>query len=173
MHPAQQQFVQRVQNLFPHKFLGVDVLDVGSMDINGNNRHYFDLKSYIGLDVGPGKNVDQVYEGQFLPFDSEKFDVVISTECMEHNEHFKTTISEMWRVLKPNGLMIFTCAGVDRPEHGTKDKDPVASPHTHDYYRNVSIEDIADVLPWEKCFFPYCFEYSGAYDFYFYGVKRI
>ncbi len=36
-HGQQQQFMQNVRDRFPEKFSGVRVLDVGSLDINGNN----------------------------------------------------------------------------------------------------------------------------------------
>ena len=174
MHPAQRDFVERVKLLFPAKFLGVDVLDVGSLDINGNNRYHFALKSYIGLDVGPGLNVDRIVKGEDpLPFESESFDVVISTECMEHNAHFRKTIVQMVRVLRPGGLMIMSMAGYLRPIHGTAMIDPVASPYTHDYYKNIYLQDLSHLISWEEVFFPYCFEYSGAYDLYFYGVKKL
>lgn len=45
-----------------------------------------------------------------LPFDSNMFDVVILSEVIEHvgEENKKVVIDEAWRVLKDNGLFIFT-----------------------------------------------------------------
>ncbi len=43
----QQQFMQNVRDRFPEKFSGVRVLDVGSLDINGNNRFIFTDYEYI------------------------------------------------------------------------------------------------------------------------------
>jgi len=43
-----------------------------------------------------------------LPFPNEFFDVVTITDAFEHVENEKKTISEIYRVLKPNGAMIFS-----------------------------------------------------------------
>jgi hypothetical protein len=40
-HQAQQDFCNSVRQLFPDHFRGKTVLDVGSLDINGNNRYLF------------------------------------------------------------------------------------------------------------------------------------
>ena len=40
------------------------VLDIGSLDVNGNNRcHFIEPREYVGVDVGPGANVDVVSLG--------------------------------------------------------------------------------------------------------------
>jgi SAM-dependent methyltransferase len=175
MHPQATQFIERIKLLYPHKFINVDVLDVGSLDINGGNRHHFWESRYTGLDIGNGKNVDVVYgPGSQMPFHDNHFDVVISTECFEHDRFFIRTIREVTRVLKPNGLFLFTCAAFGRPEHGTIDHDAVASPFTNDWYNNITIRAVVDAMGGpETEFFPLCFEYGGAFDLYFYGIKRV
>lgn len=174
MHHAANQFIQHVQDKYPHLFLDVNVLDVGSLDINGNNRHWFygNKCRYTGIDIGAGKNVDVVYDGKKMPFEDTSFDVVISTECMEHNEHLFATLQEMSRVLRSGGLMLITCAGYGRPEHGTDEHDPVASPFTHNFYNNVLAVELCGGLSPESDFFPFVIEYAGAYDLYFYGIKK-
>ena len=42
-----------------------------------------------------------------LPFDDESFDVVISFGVLHHVDKWKTALSEITRVLKPNGYFIF------------------------------------------------------------------
>lgn len=54
-HPEQQVFMLSVKNKFPEKFNNCSVLDVGSLDINGNNRYLFSNYTYIGVDIGVGK----------------------------------------------------------------------------------------------------------------------
>lgn len=44
-----------------------------------------------------------------LALADETFDVVISSECIEHTPSPKTAVSELIRVLKPNGLLVLTC----------------------------------------------------------------
>ena len=56
-------------------------------------------------------------------------------------------------MLKDNGLFVFTCAGFGRPKHGTRKTAPKSSYGTiaklvdmQDYYKNLTIKDINDVL---------------------------
>lgn len=54
----------------------------------------------------PAENF-QVSNVETMPFDDEKFDVEISSAVLhfaESREHFDAMFSEMWRVLKPNGM---------------------------------------------------------------------
>lgn len=49
----------------------------------------------------------QVSTVEKMPFEDEKFDVVISSAVLhfaEHERHFTEMLTEMWRVLKPEGL---------------------------------------------------------------------
>lgn len=85
------------------------VLDVGSMDVNGSYRQFFDdpAWSYTGLDMEAGNGVDVVLP---QPYDwsavaSGSFDVVISGQAFEHIEFPWVTILEVARVLRPGGLL--------------------------------------------------------------------
>ena len=95
-HQEQADFCNFVKNKFPEKFNNVSVLDIGSLDINGSNRYLFSGDfSYIGVDLGPGKNVDVICRGH--EFKSENlFDVVISSECFEHDEFYPLTLNNMY-----------------------------------------------------------------------------
>lgn len=44
-----------------------------------------------------------------LPFRSASFDVVISSECIEHTARPEASVAEMLRVLRPDGLLVLTC----------------------------------------------------------------
>lgn len=81
------------------------ILDVGSFDVNGTLKPIFAKGQYIGMDLEEGKNVDVVGNGHNMPFDSEEFDIVISTSCFEHDEMFWVTFLEMSRVLKVGGYI--------------------------------------------------------------------
>jgi hypothetical protein len=52
----------------------------------------------------------------------------------------------MIQMVAPEGLLLFTCATIGRPEHGTKDHDDWASPGTHDYYRNIEPYEVIEPL---------------------------
>ena len=88
------------------------VLEVGSMDVNGNPRHLFTDSSrfddYIGIDMREGRCVDLVMNSQELGFPDESFGVVVDSERMEHDNRFWVTIKEQFRVLKSGGHLIIT-----------------------------------------------------------------
>ena len=67
-----------------------DVLDVGSLDVNGSYRALIEGRGwrYTGLDIAPGANVDVVADDPYCyPFADGAFDVVISGSTMEHVKH--------------------------------------------------------------------------------------
>ena len=83
--------------------------------------------------------------GHQVAFPDDTFDIALSTECFEHNPHWQATLRNMHRMTKPNGLVIVTCAGRGRLEHGTSRASPQCSPGTFsvgsDYYRNLRPRD--------------------------------
>lgn len=94
------------------------VLEVGSLNVNGTVRELFG-SDYIGVDMRDGPGVDMVAEAHKLPFEDESFDVVISTEMLEHDAQFWLSLPEMGRVLRPaGGVLILTTRSNGFPEHG-------------------------------------------------------
>jgi SAM-dependent methyltransferase len=81
------------------------VIDIGSMDVNGTLRDWCPAGAkYIGVDIAAGKGVDVVIESTWrLPFESESFDLAVSSSCFEHDPMFWVTFLETLRVLKPGG----------------------------------------------------------------------
>ena len=53
-HQAQIDYINSVKDKHPKLFKNKSVLDVGSMDINGNNTIHFTDCNYLGLDIGEG-----------------------------------------------------------------------------------------------------------------------
>ncbi|MDO8503215.1 MAG: class I SAM-dependent methyltransferase [bacterium] len=51
-----------------------------------------------------------VYEGRRLPFSDNSFDIVTSIEVIEHVEDPDRMLREIWRVLKPDGILHITTA---------------------------------------------------------------
>jgi len=84
------------------------ILDLGSFDVNGSYREYFDCFSwtYRGIDMAAGKNVDIVLQDPYnwREIKSGSADVVISGQAFEHIEFFWLTMLEIARVLKQGGL---------------------------------------------------------------------
>lgn len=83
------------------------VLDVGSLDVNGTYRSTIEDLGwyYIGADIQPGSNVDVVVKPYDFPYENDTFDVVISGSTMEHVERPWIWVPELVRVLKPGGLL--------------------------------------------------------------------
>ena len=176
-HQEQKDFLTYVKNKFPTKFENCKVLDIGSLDINGNNRYLFTNYEYIGVDIGEGNNVDVVCRGHEYKNDS-LFDIVVSSECFEHDEFWKLTIENAINLLKPGGIFMFTCATTGRSEHGTKRTSPKDSPFTssldNDYYQNLTEEDIRESINIDQLFADCEFQsrLSWPQDLYFWGIKK-
>lgn len=49
---------------------------------------------------------------QGLPFEDSPFDLVACTEVIEHLEHYRYTIREMFHVLKPGGTLELTTPNI-------------------------------------------------------------
>ena len=156
MHPEARLFVEYCARVFKDHFVGASssVLDVGSGDINGNNSIYFEkCASYVGCDVVPGPNVHVVSPCHLLEYPPGSFDVVISTECLEHDMHYRESLIKITELLRPGGLLIITCATTGRPEHGTIRTSVQDSLTTQlggawaEYYKNLTYEDIDQALP--------------------------
>lgn len=172
-HEQQRIFLSRVKKEHPEAFVDVDVLEVGSLDINGTVRDFFTANRYIGVDVGPGPGVDVVEHGENLTYPDDTFDTAISAECFEHNPKWAETFENMHRMAKT--YVIFTCASDGRPEHGTRRSDRGSSPFTADwdYYRNLNQQDFEQMFDIEDMFSEHMFEYNPAScDLYFFGIKR-
>lgn len=87
----------------------LNVLDVGSLNVNGTYRDFFpDAKfNYTGLDMVPGANVDLVPDSPYLwkELQTDCFEIVISGQVLEHAEFFWITFGEMVRVASLGGLI--------------------------------------------------------------------
>lgn len=178
-HQSQQDFCISVRHQFHDHFIGKKVVDFGSLDINGCNRHLFSDCDYTGIDIGPGNNVDIISPAHLAPIPDDAFDVVVSTECLEHDKHWKLTLLRAYNVLKVGGLLFFSCATSGRPEHGTFRSDTGSSPYTLDYYMNLTEPDIRAAYSEltgkvvEDLFCPCNFEAPHhSADLYFFGIKR-
>ena len=176
-HKAQIDFCTKIKNKLPNYFINKDVLDCGSLDINGNNRYLFMNGTYIGVDVGEGNNVDVVSPIHKLDFNSSMFEFVISTEMLEHDMHYKESLMTMIRFLKPSCMLLFTCATTGRPEHGTRRTTPSDAPlllgEWSDYYKNLTEADIRAIPGFIEQFKTVSFEvHNGHKDLMFYGIKN-
>lgn len=180
MHTEALKFINYIKTILSNYFKNKNVLDVGSGDINGNNKMFFENCNYIGNDVFEGPNVNIVSKTKDLPYDDNIFDTIISTECFEHDYEYKESLLKIYKMLKPDGLFVFTCASKGRPEHGTINNEPNSSyasmneiENFKNYYYNLEIKDIDNVLNLNKNFiFWYSYYNTIAKDLYFIGIKN-
>lgn len=69
----------------------------------------------------PGEGgVDEVWDARYLSekFGENSFDVVLSTEMLEYVDDWRKVITEMKRVLRPDGILIITTRSPGFPYHG-------------------------------------------------------
>jgi SAM-dependent methyltransferase len=173
-HEQQEAFVRRVKSAHPKYFNGTKVIDFGSLDINGNNRIHFRDYTYTGVDIGEGKNVDVVSRAEDYKADKD-FDVVISTEMLEHDEQYVDSLKNMYAVCKEGGIIILTAATTGRPEHGTMRSDGgYSSPFTTNYYKNITEAELREAWDFDELFSEWKIEYNrNPFDIYFYGIKKV
>ena len=100
-----------IESIDCNEFKDKSVIEVGSQYINGSVRPIIEKfckpKEYIGTDIVQGKFVDKVVPGEKLveEFGKDRFDVVISTEMLEHVKNWKLIINNLKKILKPNGYI--------------------------------------------------------------------
>jgi SAM-dependent methyltransferase len=175
-HPEQVGFFDVIARANAALVEGARVLEIGSYDVNGGIRQLFGRAGdYVGVDLDHGPGVDRVGFGHEVDDPDHSFDITLSGECFEHDQHWRETFLNMARLTRPGGLVAFTCAARGRAEHGTGRTDAISSPGTQaiglDYYRNVNEEDFAD-LPLDELFSEYRFWYLDThFDLFFAGVR--
>jgi SAM-dependent methyltransferase len=122
MHLSSLQHVERLVNRYLSQSQSIQVVDIGSYDVNGSYKPFFSREGwlYTGVDLAAGPNVDVVLASPYkMPLASHSADVIVSGQAFEHIEYFWLTWLEMARVLKPGGL-IFLLA----PSRGYEHRHP-------------------------------------------------
>lgn len=175
MHPVQVEWCKSIKEKFQDYFVDKRILDIGSLDINGNNRYLFTNCEYIGLDVVCGKNVDIVCIAHEYHVKDETFDVVMSTNALEHDIYYAKTLNRMIELLKPGGLIFFSVSSYWK-EHGTLKVGAQSSGTSKmgqiwsNYYKNLvesDIKEVLDLVNFER------YEFSmEKKDTRFWGIKR-
>ena len=82
---------------------------------------------YVGVDVAPSEFVDILCKGERLPFKDSCFSASLCLQVLEHTDDPMAVIEEIFRVLKPGGLLLLSTHG-NWPVHGSP----------HDYWRWTS-----------------------------------
>lgn len=130
-----------IENARAEEFDGKRVLEVGSRYVNGSVRPFVERflhpREYIGIDVEPGRYVDLILPAEKMLgyFGSDAFDVVISTEVLEHIWDWKKVISNMKNVVNPGRFMYITTRSINFPLHG----------YPYDFWR-FELEDMKNIF---------------------------
>lgn len=114
-------------------------MEVGARDVNGSARALVErhCASYIGVDIEEGPGVDQIADAERLleVFERERFDVLLSTETVEHIRDWPAAFTQMLGAIKPGGLFILTTRSPGFELHG----------YPHDHWR-FTPSDMAEIL---------------------------
>ena len=127
-------------NLKKEEIQGRKVIEVGSMDVNGSLRpllESFKPKQYVGVDISKGRGVDIICNAEDLldKFEKDSFDVLISTELLEHVRNWKKVISNFKNIVKTAGMILITTRSRGFPYHG----------YPYDFWR-YEIEDMESIF---------------------------
>jgi SAM-dependent methyltransferase len=104
------------RNLTEHDVRGKAVLEVGA---RVHQQLDFTLRdavaalgpaSHLGVDIEPGPGVDTICDAVELRtrFGDNTFDLVISTEVLEHVRDWRLVVSNLKNVLRPGGALLVT-----------------------------------------------------------------
>ena len=119
MHPSVMAWVGAT--LTRADIAGRHVLEVGACDVNGSVRPFVERlrpASYLGVDSAPGPRVDRVMPAEDLPAQfPHGFDVVISTEMMEHAQDWRACMQAIAQMVRPGGLLVLTTRAPGFPYH--------------------------------------------------------
>jgi SAM-dependent methyltransferase len=120
MHPSAYNYI--VKQLILAGIAGKRIVEIGSLDVNSTEQGLSlralceDASAYIGIDEQIGLGVDVVTSA--VDYDGEAgFDIVLSTEALEHAPDPTDIITCAWRALRSGGLLLLTAAGPERQPH--------------------------------------------------------
>jgi SAM-dependent methyltransferase len=120
-HPSVLAYLTEV--LSPDMVAGRWVLEVGSYDVNGSARTVvgpMGPAAYTGVDQTPGPGVDEVVDAeQLVDWAGDTcFDLVISTEMLEHVRDWQRCLRNLLEVVADGGLLLLTTRSQGFPWHG-------------------------------------------------------
>ena len=139
MHTSVFQFF--VDGTEAEDFAAKKILEVGSKYVNGSVRplieKFYSPKQYIGVDIEAGRYVDVILPAEKIAghFGPESFDVLITTEMLEHVKDWRATINNMKTVIKRQGCVYLT----------TRSKGMEYHAFPYDFWR-YEIEEIAKIF---------------------------
>jgi SAM-dependent methyltransferase len=109
-------------NLKREDIAGKKVIEIGARDVNGSLRPFvesLDPETYVGVDLEEGPGVDVICNVYDLvtKFGEKSFDVVISSEMVEHVQDWRRAFSQIKSILAPGGVVLITTRSIGFPYH--------------------------------------------------------
>lgn len=102
-------------------FTGKQVIEVGAYDVNGTVRPIIEEHgptSYLGVDISEGPGVDLVANVGDLPdMFAHGFDVVVSTEMLEHVEDWRAALRALILLVREGGHLVISTRAPGFPYH--------------------------------------------------------
>jgi SAM-dependent methyltransferase len=162
MHTANRKFWRYCQRKYARYFKGqVNVLEVGSQNVNGSVREYFKKaksrnKTYIGVDWRAGPGVDVICLAHNMVFD-KKFDVVISCSMLEHDPNWGKSLVSMIQYLKEDGILLLSWGAALNPPHCLETA-------TDNQFHGLPAEYVIDIVQ-QNGIYIHEFRYEGLLSF--------
>jgi SAM-dependent methyltransferase len=112
-----------IRNLKREEIEGKRIIEIGSCDVNGSVRPFVEShrpREYIGTDIKSGSGVDVVCDFKDLvsKFGQESFDIVVSTEMLEHVRDWRNAVHIMKQLCKSGGIIVLSTRSPGFIYHG-------------------------------------------------------
>ena len=120
-------------NLRPEEIRGRSILEVGARAVQGLEMSVrpgleaLAPSRYVGVDIEAGPGVDEICDAGELRgrFGDESFDVLVTTEMLEHVRDWRRVVHNLKHVVRPGGALVATTRSRGFPHHAWP----------HDYWR--------------------------------------
>jgi SAM-dependent methyltransferase len=88
------------------------IYEFGSYQVAGQEqraiRSLFTGRAYVGCDARPGPGVDRILDLERLALPDASVGTAIALDTFEHVKHIWTAVEELYRVLKPDGIVVLS-----------------------------------------------------------------
>lgn len=113
MHRGNRTWLTALKAALPSYFDGAAVLEIGSYNVSGTARDYFQkAKRYVGVDICAGPGVDVVSAAKNTSFPDTLFDTLVYLSVFEHDPEWKAGFEHNLQWLRPGGIVI-VCWGAE------------------------------------------------------------
>lgn len=132
-------WLQRRKDAHPEEFINRRVLEIGSLDVNGNVRDLFHNTSFVGVDWKEGKNVEVVSLAHETHFE-ERFNTLLSMNHLEHDPYWEKSLDHNLQYLSP-GALLYIRWGTEKSQRHGDEFDP-----SHTGYHPKTMQQVKDFL---------------------------